>query len=63
MEQKELGDLTWNELLQHGIHLELDDIVQGKPLKSRVWTLLDLGAQWQAERIRKTYELVKRTKD
>ena len=54
---KELADLTWDELVREGIQLELDAIVQGRDLRSRVFQIMDLAARWNQEkqdRARKT---------
>jgi len=47
---KELHELTINELVKWGIELELDAIVRGESLKSRVYAVMSLAAQWESQR-------------
>lgn len=47
---KELEEYTFDELVRMGIELELDSVVQGAPLKSRVYRLMELASRWQYQR-------------
>ena len=47
---KELKDLTFDELVKWGVENELDNIVQGLSLKSRVYSVMMLATQWAHQR-------------
>lgn len=47
---KELVDLTFDELVKRGIQFELDAIVSGKSLHQRVYSLMNLATQWRHEK-------------
>jgi hypothetical protein len=50
---KEIKDMDFDDLVKLGIQYELDNIVSGRPLKSRVWDLMNLAAQWSHEKQKK----------
>jgi hypothetical protein len=50
MADKPLHEKTFDEMVKEGVELELDAVVQGKPLKRRVWDVMNLAAQWGYER-------------
>ena len=50
---KELRDISFEELVMRGIELELDAIVRGESLKSRVYAVMNLASLWAAERAAK----------
>ena len=47
---KELHEMTFEEAVKEGIELELDAVVQGKALRSRVYGVMELALRWQHAR-------------
>jgi hypothetical protein len=47
---KELYEMTFAEVVREGIELDLDGIVQGNPLHSRVRGVMELALRWASER-------------
>lgn len=47
---KELHEMTFAEAVKEGIELELDAVVQGKPLHKRVHDVMELALRWSFER-------------
>lgn len=47
---KDISEWTFDELVQRGVELELDSIVKGEPLASRVRRIMDLSVQWRHEK-------------
>jgi hypothetical protein len=47
---KELAELSFDELVKLGINKELDAIVTGESLHSRVYSLMELAARWRFEK-------------
>jgi hypothetical protein len=45
----ELKDKSFQDLVKDGIELELDSIVQGEPLRKRVYQLMNLAVIWSCE--------------
>lgn len=46
---KELKDLTFNELVDWCAWQVMEGLLQGKPLRSVIYTVVDLGARWRKE--------------
>lgn len=49
---KEFKDMTFEELVKFGVEIELDAIVKGESLRSRVWQIMACATQWHNEQTR-----------
>lgn len=47
---KELAELSFEELVKMGVGKELDAIIKGESLHSRVHALVELGVRWRYEK-------------
>lgn len=50
MVDKEIKDLTFDELVKVGIEKELDAIVRGDSLRDRVYSIMEIAVRWRSER-------------
>ena len=46
---KELKDMTFDDLIRFGVEIDVDNIIQGKALKSRIYQVMELAARWSNE--------------
>jgi hypothetical protein len=46
---KALHEMTFADVVERGVELELDAVVQGMPLSKRVYAVVDLAVRWAAE--------------
>lgn len=47
---KELHEMSFADAVKEGIELELNAVVQGKPLHKRVYDIMELALRWAHER-------------
>jgi hypothetical protein len=47
---KKLHEMTFAEAVREGIELELDAVVQGRPLHLRVHDVMELALRWASDR-------------
>ena len=50
---KELADLTFDELVARGVEIEINNIVRGAKLSSRVFSVMELAVRWRYEKTEK----------
>lgn len=55
---KELSEMTFDELVSHCAAMEVEALIQGTgPARKRVYSIVELSARWQYERLQKEGKL------
>jgi len=60
---KDLVDMSFAELVEHGIHITLDDIVEGTPLRRRIYNIMNIAARWSYLKQEREKSLEKKNPD
>jgi len=47
---KPLSEMSYTDIVQEGVRLELNAVIQGRALQSRVRDVMELALRWASER-------------